>query len=484
MKYLLIKFTIVFSLLLLVGCSALTELRLDMADKIYGREGPNQPAELEEIDAKFNAKIDWSKQLGRTEKYDYLPVVEAGAVYSANAKGDLYKIDVTTGQEVWRAEVGEPISGSVGTGGGIVMAGTSRGNVVAYTVDGKPLWKVKISSQVLSAPRYFDGIVVVRAGDSHIYGLDAADGTKKWVYERTIPALSLRSSAGIVIDGGAVYAGFAGGKMVAIRSDNGKTIWEAVVARPKGVTEIERIADITSLPVVNGPIVYAVAYQGRVAAIDRLSGKVIWNREISSYSGMSFDEEKLYISHALGSLYSLHYDTGRTFWRQGALLNRRLTSPLPMGNLVAVGDIEGYVHFVNKENGKIVARVKVDDDAVMGLVLGASLSQVIVTTRHGGLYSINTEDNTSETSSSSDDLFEAKPEPETLIEGAEAEVSQETDSPTTIEAESETEEVEESTETETPRSILFKKDAILLPEDLGSVEIDDSGPGIKLPKAQ
>ncbi len=375
--------------LLLVGCSALTGLRLDLSDKLFGREVPNQPSELKEIEEKHIAEIVWSNQIGDTARYDYTAVLEAGSVYSANVEGQLVKLDAVNGNELWRVDTDEPISGSVGVGGGLVLAGTSRGNLLAYDVNGQLQWRSKLSSEILSAPRYYDGVVIARTGDGHIYGVDAADGNRKWVYKRTLPALSLRSSAGVVIDSGAVYAGFPGGKMVAVRADNGKLIWEATVARPKGVTEIERIADITSLPVVDGPIVYAVAYQGRVAAIDRKSGRVVWNREISSYTGMNIDNDKLFVSHAFGSVYSLDYTTGRTFWRQGDLLNRRLTAPLPMDDLIAVGDLEGYVHFLNRENGKISARVKTGGKAVMGLTAGNSPSNLIATIRGGGLYSIS-----------------------------------------------------------------------------------------------
>jgi outer membrane protein assembly factor BamB len=251
------------------------------------------------------------------------------------------------------------------------------------------LWKAKVSSEILSVPRYFDGMVIVRAGDNHIFGLDATDGSRKWVYERTTPALTLRSSVGIVVDGGAVYAGFAGGKLVALRADNGKLLWEATVAQPKGVTEIERIADITSLPVVDGPVVYAVAYQGRIAAVDRRNGQMVWNRDISSYSGLSVEDTKIFVSHILGAVYSLDYETGRTFWRQGALSNRRLTTPLPMGNVIAVGDLEGYVHFLTRDEGKFAARIKLDSNAVMSLIPGTNSTQLIAATRDGGIYAVS-----------------------------------------------------------------------------------------------
>lgn len=384
-----LKICLLAAVLLLVGCSTLTELRLDLADKVFGREPPNPPAELKEITPSRTVKLDWSNQLGETQRYDYTPALEAGFVYAANVEGDLAKLDAGNGQQQWRVNVGEAISGGVGTGGALVLVGTNRGNVLAYDVSGKLIWKSQLSSEILSAPRYFDGLVVVRSGDNHIYGLNAVDGVRKWVYERIVPALSLRTSAGIIVDGGAIYAGFSGGKMAAIRADNGRLLWEATVATPKGVTEIERIADITSLPVVAGPVVYAVAYQGRVAAVDRVSGKVLWNRDISSYSGMAVEKEKLYISHALGSLYSLDYATGRTFWRQGDLLNRRLTKPLAMDGLIAVGDLEGYVHFLSRDDGKFAARIKVDSNPVMSIVAGKSSSQLIVATRDGGLYAVS-----------------------------------------------------------------------------------------------
>ncbi len=380
---------LVTSLITLTACSTLTELRSSFADKVFGREPPNPPAELEQIKATYMTKIDWSSNAGATEKYDYTVGKDSDAVYAANVKGELTKLDAANGKQLWRVDIGEPISGGVGVSAGIVMVGSNKGYVHAYDTAGKLLWKAQVSSEILSVPRYFDGLVIVRSGDNRIYGLNATDGSRKWVYERATPALSLRSSVGIVVDGGAVYAGFAGGKLVAIRADTGKILWEATVAQPKGVTEIERIADITSLPFVDGPLVYAVAYQGKIAAVDRATGKVVWARDISSYSGLSAEDAKIFVSHTLGAVYSLDYTTGKTFWRQGALANRRLTTPLPMGSLIAVGDLEGYVHFLSRDDGNFSARIKLDDNAVMSLIPGSNASQLIAETRGGGIFAVS-----------------------------------------------------------------------------------------------
>jgi outer membrane protein assembly factor BamB len=443
------KFLLLVCVLLLTACSSFTELTSDLKDKVMGKEPPNPPAALKEFKQSYVAKINWSSHVGATNRYDFTPALEAGFVYDADAEGDLVKLDAASGKQIWRIKASEPISGGVGIGGGLVLVGSNKGNVIAFDLTGKLLWKSKVSSEVLSAPRYFDGNVIVRTGDNHIFGIDAADGSRKWVYERTNPTLSLRSSNGLIVDGGAVYAGFAGGKLVAIRADNGKLLWEATVAQPKGVTEIERIADITSLPVVDGPIVYAVAYQGRVAAVDRTNGKVIWTRDISSYAGIGIEDGRLFLSHTLGSIYALDYSTSKTYWRQPALLNRKLTAPLPMGSLVAVGDLEGYVHFLNREDGSFASRIKLDGDAVMSLIQGNLSTQILAATRGGSLYAINLSE------------LDAKPEPTTE--------HRKSNEPTAV----------PSTESDSERSIMFKNNSLLLPDTS-----TDSGPGIRLPSPE
>ena len=456
---------IILGFIALAGCSTLTEFRSDMADKIFGREPPNPPAALEAIKSTHVAKIDWSSNAGKTEKYDYTPAIDSNAVYATNAAGEIIKLDANDGRQIWRVKVGESISGGIGIGAGILLVGSNKGNIHAYDTAGKPLWKAKVSSEILSVPRYFDGLVIARTGDNRIFGLDATDGSRKWVYERVSPALTLRSSVGIVVDGGAVYAGFAGGKMVAIRADNGKLLWEATVAQPKGVTEIERIADITSLPVVDGPIVYAVAYQGKIAAVDRTNGKVIWNRDISSYSGLNIEDAKIFVSHTLGAVYSLDYETGKTFWRQGALANRRLTSPLPMGSVIAVGDLEGYVHFLTRDEGNFVARIKLDSNPVMSLIAGGSASKLIAETRDGGVYAISIAE-----------LNRPASAPETRSEPAKRNQPESASEPSP----------ESSSEPSSERSIMFQKDPILLPETAPEPQSQPNtgGPGIRIPSTE
>jgi outer membrane protein assembly factor BamB len=281
------------------------------------------------------------------------------------------------------------VSGGVGVGENLVLIGTKSGYVVAHNLDGKMLWKAKVSSQVLSAPQVDLGTVVVRCGDSRIYGLNAVDGSRKWVYERATPPLSLKSSAGVVLDGGAVYAGFAGGKLISLRVDDGTVLWEVSVAQPKGTTEIERIADITSQPVVDGPLVYAVAYQGKIAAVDRATGRIAWNRDISSYTGLNAEDARIFVSHANSAVYALDFSTGKTYWRQGDLRQRRISAPLPMGNYIALGDVEGYIHLLSREDGGFVGRIQLEESPILPQMTALGSHTIIAQNRKGGIYAIS-----------------------------------------------------------------------------------------------
>jgi outer membrane protein assembly factor BamB len=373
---------------LLTACTSLTDLKTSVSESIFGPEPKDPPMELADFKPVAAAKVLWHVSVGKSKSFEFTPALDGSALFAASADGEIVRLEPASGKQVWRINAGGRLSGGVGAGENLVLVGTPEGMVLAFNQNGKALWKSKVSSEVLSAPKVSGGVVVVRTGDSRIFGLGAADGKRKWVYERSNPALSLRSAAGVLLDGGAAYAGFAGGKLVALKVDDGRVLWEATVAQAKGTTEIERIADITSQPVVDGRMVYAVAFQGRVAAVDRTNGRVQWTRDISSYTGAGAEDTRVYVSHSSGAVYALDYNSGKSYWRQGGLLNRLLSAPLPIGDYVAVGDVEGYVHFLTREDGAFAARIHTEDSPVMAQMVDMGNSSLLAQTRDGGLYAI------------------------------------------------------------------------------------------------
>ena len=373
----------------LLACGPVKDFKDQLTEVIVGQDPIDPPAYLKEFKPKLNPKILWSAKLDGDASFEFSPGIIGEDVFAASSDGSLAKFNLKTGKAIWQINTGEKLSGGVGVGINEITVGTSTGLLVAYDLNAKLLWKTRLSSQILSAPTIHEGQVIVRTGDHLIHGVNVKDGLKKWTFSRVGPPLSLRSSVGVIASDGVIYAGFPGGKLAAIREDNGSLLWEVTVAQPKGVTEIERASDVTSTPVIDGRTIYTVAYQGKISAIDRVDAKILWNRDISSYSGIHIDGARIYVSHTGGAVYSLAIESGKTYWRQGELLNRKLTTPLGMGDYVAVGDLEGYIHVLDKETGAFLGRIQLDEEPVMRRMVEFETGKFLAQTRNGGLYAIS-----------------------------------------------------------------------------------------------
>ena len=372
------------ALLALGGCASTDESIPDWA----GVKGDAEPAKLVEFTETARFEVRWQAKVGYQGTDLLRTALTRDAIYSATGKGGLMRLDRATGKQGWLIKTGITISGGVSAADGLVLIGGDKGDVLAYDEDGKLKWKSLVSSEVLNVSQAVDGIVLVRSGDGRIAGINAADGKRVWMYERSTPALVVRSHAGVAIQRGVAYAGFAGGKLAAISIKDGEVLWEAQVSQPRGNTELERISDITSDPVVDDEQVCAIAFQGRIACFDRTQGTPLWNRDISSDKGIMVAGKYLYLSDVGGSVIALDKISGSTAWKNGELLLRKTTAPLVLGNHVVVGDFEGYLHGMNREDGKFAARIKLDGGAIAAAPLEMD-GGLLVQTRDGDMYSLS-----------------------------------------------------------------------------------------------
>jgi len=371
------------------GAVLLTFVWLAGCSSLFGSSAgkAREPSKLQEFKASVAPQIRWHEDLGDADGNVLQPTVTSDAVYAANAKGELYRLDSTTGKQRWMIKSGFRITGGVGAGEGLELVGGSKGDVAAFDQEGKLLWKIKVSSEVLSAPQVSSGIVVVRTGDGRIVGLNVKDGARLWLYERATPALIVRSHTGVSIEHGIVFAGFAGGKLALINLTTGIVMWEATVSQPRGNTELERISDITSVPVADEEQVCAVAFQGSVACFDLAQGNSLWSRDVSSDKGVVLSRKYLYITDADGVISALDKTSGSSLWKNDKLSFRQASKPFVLGNTVAVGDFEGYVHLLNRDDGGFVARFKTDGSSIVATPIALD-DGLLVQTSKGGLYSV------------------------------------------------------------------------------------------------
>ena len=365
----------------LVGCSSVEKL-----NPFGSSSNKPKPAELAPIQATASLAAVWQASIGRAGAFELSPAVVDNSVYAVARDGSLSRYD--QGREVWRSAVGQIVSGGVGSDGKLVAVGTPKGEVMVFdAANGRELWKARVSSEVLAVPSIADGMVIVRSGDSRIFAFDGADGKRRWVYQRSMPTLSLRSAVGVLPAGKFTLAGFPGGKLVAIANNNGAAVWEVAVALPKGATELERVADVTSLPVLAGSTICAAAFQGRVACFESSTGNTLWARDISSSVGLDMDGRHVFVTDDGGAVHALDLSSGASLWKQDKLALRSVSRPVVLGNYVAVADYQGVVHVLRRDNGAFAARFSTDGSPVRADPVRFG-SGILVQTANGGLYAI------------------------------------------------------------------------------------------------
>ena len=355
---------ITFGVLLVVMLTACGTVKGWFEEDVY--EAP--PAELTDFTQEFQPTIAWTTDTGGTDDNysDLAAWLQSDSIVAVDSEGDVNSFDAQSGKRLWKKSLDVPVTTGVGGGEGLILVGTKEGEILALDeTNGTLLWRVKLSSEVLAPAKAAMGVVIASTADGRMSGLSVTDGQVLWNYQRAVPLLSLRGASAPVIADDKVIAGYANGKLVALSIADGKVVWEKSVAIPHGRTELDRLVDIDSDPVVVDNTVYVVAYNGRVAALSLDDGNILWARDMSSRSGLDVAaNDAVYLSDVEGNVWALQDGSGDALWRQTRLLRRNVTAPVIVGDNVIVGDLEGYVHWISRQDGRFTARVKVADSAI------------------------------------------------------------------------------------------------------------------------
>lgn len=353
-------------LLLLQGCGT----GKFITNYFGGEDNSEPPAPLVEFEQTANIITQWKQSVGGADE-QYLkltPAVTEERIYTVARDGNVEALSRENGRNLWNHDTDEPLSSAAGVGAGLVLVGTSNGYVMALDqATGEQRWKKRVPSEVLAAPQADQNIVVVRTVDGKLIGLNAETGDRQWINDRTVPALSLRGTSSPVIHGNYIIAGFDAGRLLAIDLTSGKAIWETRIAIGSGRSELERMVDIDSDPVIQNDIIYVSTFQGRLAAVSAEGGRILWTRDIPSHAGLAVDQENIYITDDRGHIWALEQISGSSLWKQEDLQARATSAPAIVGPYIAVGGIEGYVHWMDRETGEFVARTRIDESPIIAV---------------------------------------------------------------------------------------------------------------------
>jgi len=323
------------------------------------------PAQLTKYDGTLPVKKLWGDNVGGGKKQMKLrlglgPALDNGIVYAASDKGEVLAVAVDTGKQVWMKKLKMPLSAGPAAAFGMVVVGSGKGTLVALDgATGTERWRAKVNSELLSAPAISEKVVVIRSVDGRLQAFDAVTGKNLWQVEQQVPRLSLRGTGTPVIAKDLAISGFDNGKVMAVNLATGDTAWDTALATPHGRTELDRLVDIDSAVRVVGDNVFAAGFQGRTAMLAIDSGQIWWAHDMSSYRGLVVDDENLFVTESDGVVIAMRQRDGSELWRNDRLKRRGLSTPVETTTAVVVADYQGYLHWLDKATGALVARERV-----------------------------------------------------------------------------------------------------------------------------
>lgn len=355
---------------------------------------------LPQVENQFTPAKVWNSSVGNGvgEFYSNLrPGWQNDRVYAADRRGVVKALDLESGREVWRTDLSgktgffsrnQPalLSGGVTASGDRIYVGSERAVVFALNAeDGAPAWQTAVSGEVLSRPVVSDGVVLVHTSNGMLQALNEGDGAVKWSVNLDMPTLSLRGESAPATAYGAAIVGGDNGRVNAVLINQGQLIWQQRISQPSGATEIDRLNDVDTTPVIAGEVAYALGYNGNLTALDLRSGQILWKRELGSVHDFIIDGDRIFLVDQNDRVVALNTNGGVNLWRQSDLLHRNLTAPALYNGYLVVGDSEGYLHWINTADGRFVAQQKVDGSGFLSKPLVAS-DKLIVQAKNGDVY--------------------------------------------------------------------------------------------------
>lgn len=326
----------------------------------WGGSEEVQPNKLVDFTAEKKVVVRWSANIGGDlgDKFHQMtPAISGDSIYAASVDGAVSSFNVETGSKLWSVDLDVTLLAGVGAGISNLAVATQSGVIICLdATTGAELWRKQVSSEVVAAPQLNNQIVVAQLINGQIVALDLQSGVQRWVYDSLAPRLTLRGTSAPIVAADVTLAGLDNGKFVALDNESGSVLWEQNVSLAQGRSELERMTDVDGRPLLFENVVYIAGFQGNLVAINPFNAQTLWAKKMSSYHSLAAGFGNIYVSESIGHVQALDARSAASVWRQDQLENRQITAPAVIGNAVAVGDSEGYVHFLSQIDGHFVAR--------------------------------------------------------------------------------------------------------------------------------
>jgi len=342
---------------------------------------PPKPAALQNFTPLVKVAQVWRTQLSGPVSRTLRMHGSATSVAVVTDGGSIQVIAAANGSLVSQSAVQDEVVAGTGFDGAVVAIVTASNQLVAVSGE-QLLWRAQLPARSYTQPLVAGGRVFVLLADQRVSAFDARNGAEVWTQRYSGEPLVLAHPGLLTAVGNALMVG-VGERLVAMNPDNGQTAWDVSLAQPRGVDEIERLVDLVAEPAVIGSVVCARAFQASVSCVDINARTRLWSVTSDGANGVSGDAQAVYSTDSVGRITAWTTATGVELWTSALLLHRGLTTPLALGKTLVVGDSQGYMHWLSRDTGSVMARLPTDGSAIVGAPLLVNGTLIAITAKGG-----------------------------------------------------------------------------------------------------
>lgn len=347
-------------------------------DYLLGKDNTPKPKPLEAITPTMGLVKAWSVPVGRAQKskmhLEMTPSIKGNHIYTASTNGELKAIEQGSGKTLWSKPLATTlVSGPVVCNGYIAVTTDSSDLIIVKQVDGAQLWKARVANEILAKPLITNNKVVVKTIDGNLYAFNLTSGKQLWRAHHGAPDLILKaSSRPALLNNTTLLTGYSDGKLDAVALDSGHVLWQRNMVTPSGASDVERLVDIDSDPIISGDNLYFASYQGYVGKLSMSSGELKWKKPASVFKNITTAGNSVYFTDSHDVVWSINKNSGSVNWKQEDLKARGLTEPVYSNNKLFLADATGLLHVLSAQSGKSLARSSVGASVLLAPVVSGS----------------------------------------------------------------------------------------------------------------
>lgn len=325
---------------------------------------------------RLSVKEAWHADIGRVD----LPLVlrvSGTTVGVAGSAGAVALLDGRTGEQIWRADLGEDLIAALGHDGRSAAVVTVSNDLVVLA-EGKVLWRQHLTSPTYTPPLVAGGRVFVLAADRSVQAFDGQSGRRIWNQSRTGEPLVL-SQPGVLMPVGDTLVAGIGARLVGFNPLNGASRWELPLSSPRGTNDVERLVDLVDGVSRQGNELCLRAFQSVVGCVDAGQGRLLWTKPANSGTGVAGDASTVFGTEADGTVVAWRRKDGERLWALKALRFHALGTPALVGPTLVIGDAQGLLHFLSRDDGALLARYETDGSPIVSTPVFVGNTLVVVT---------------------------------------------------------------------------------------------------------